>query len=279
VVVTEARVRRLRDYDLTEYQARVYLALLDLGAAAASAVGSLARVPRTRIYATMQQLHAKGLVKLLPERPLRYRAVPITSYIQGLAQEYRGRASELIAESEGLARDFPITSSRSPDAKGRFEAIYGRRNVRDRIHSMYQDAQTTIITVGSAKSPGRIRHAFGGLLQGKAKDGLSIKMAFYVSPENLADVRALGKFAEVRGIDFFTPVFRHGVDNREFLMGHPVPDDDSTIRGDDIAIWTDDGEIATAMAQMAERIWEIARPLDSRSWRAPRRLRVMPDES
>lgn len=267
------------EYDLTEYQARVYLALLDLGVAAAGQIPSIANVPRTRIYATMRQLHGKGLVTLLPERPLRYRAVPIASYIHGLAQDYRSRASQLIAESENLSRDFPITSSRASETKGRFEALYGRRNVRDRIQAMYEGAKKSIIGIGSTKSPGRLRRAFGPLLQAKANEGLSIKLAFYIAPENLADVRALGKFTEVRGIDFFTPVFRHGVDGREFLMGHPVPDDDSTARGEDIAIWTNDEEIAIAMAQMAERIWEMGTPLSRGAWKAPRRLRVTPDES
>lgn len=266
-------------YDLTEYQARVYLALLDLGVAAASQVPTIAGVPRTRIYATMRQLHGKGLVTLLPERPLRYRAVPIASYIHALAQDHRSRASQLIGENENLSRDFPITSSKSPEMKGRFEALYGRRNVRDRIQAMYEGAKKSIIAIGSTKSPGRLRRALGPLIQAKASEGLSIKLAFYLAPENLADVRALEKFAEVRGIDFYTPVFRHGVDGREFLMGHPVPDDDSTVRGEDIAIWTNDTEIAAAMAQMAERIWAIGKPLGRGAWKAPRRLRVTPDES
>lgn len=269
--VSETRIRKLMDYGLTEYQARAYLAMLDLGIATASQIPALAHVPRTRVYATMQQLHAKGLVQLLPERPLRYKAVPIAAYVRSLAQDHRSRASELLAESERLAREFPITSSRSPETKGRFEAIYGRRNIRERVAEMYEDASRSIVVIGSSRSPLRIRHAFGPLLQEKAKQGVSIKMAFFLTQENLPHVRALEKGAEIRGIDFFTPVFRHGIDGRQFLMGHPVPDDDSTVRGDDIAIWTDDVAIAFAMAQMAERIWEMGRPLDSRGAELPAR--------
>lgn len=269
--VSETRIRKLMDYGLTEYQARAYLAMLDLGIATASQIPSLAHVPRTRVYATMQQLHAKGLVQLLPERPLRYKAVPIAAYVRGLAQDHRSRASELLAESERLAREFPITSSRSPETKGRFEAIYGRRNIRERVAEMYEGASRSIVVIGSSRSPLRIRHAFGPLLQEKAKQGVSIKMAFFLTQENLPHVRVLERGAEIRGIDFFTPVFRHGIDGRQFLMGHPVPDDDSTVRGDDIAIWTDDVAIAFAMAQMAERIWEMGRPLDTRGPELPTR--------
>ena len=51
------------------------------------------------------------------------------------------------------------------------------------------------------------------------------------------------------------PVYMHVVDRREFLMSHPIPDDDSSYRGDDIAIWTNDEAIAGAMHAMAEKIW------------------------
>src|SRR5437879_6992338 len=60
----------MADHGLTEYQARVYLTLLDLGSATASQISPLSKVPRTRIYAAMQQLHEKGLVQILPETPL-----------------------------------------------------------------------------------------------------------------------------------------------------------------------------------------------------------------
>src|SRR5438034_11390083 len=79
--VNPDRIRKLRDFGLTEYQARVYLALLDLGTATASQVPPIARVPRTRIYATMQQLHGKGLVEIIPEAPLKYKPVPFSNFL------------------------------------------------------------------------------------------------------------------------------------------------------------------------------------------------------
>ena len=56
------------------------------------------------------------------------------------------------------------------------------------------------------------------------------------------------------------PVYMHVVDRREFLMSHPIPDDDSSYRGEDIAIWTNDEAIAGAMHAMAEKIWSTGTP-------------------
>ncbi len=255
--VTQDRVQKLKSFGLTEYQARAYLALLDLGAATGSQIPAHSRVPRTRVYETMQQLHEKGLVQILPEKPVRYKPVPFANYLRGLAEEHRRKAQQLSTNAAALAREFSVSPQGSPEERGRFEAIYGRRNVRDRLVEMYGHAEAEIIAIGSVHSPARILHGLGPDLEEKASSGARIRLAFYTDANNEAEVRALSRYSEIRHIDFFTPVDRYGVDGRQFLMCHPIPDDDSPFRGEDIAIWTDDPAIATAMEQMAERIWEI----------------------
>ncbi len=256
VPINADRIRKLTEFGLTEYQARVYLTLLDLGSATASQIPPLSRVPRTRIYATMQQLHEKGLVEILPETPLRYKAVPFAAFLRTAADELRGRASQLESNLDALSREFAILAQEEPELRGGFEAIYGRRNVRERLIKMYDSAEAEVIGIGTTKSPGRIMRAFGPSLIQKAKEGVSLKYAFCFTPENREDVKVLLAYAEVRHIDFQMPVYMHVVDEQEFLMSHPIPDDESFYRGDDITIWTDDPAIARAMSQMAERIWE-----------------------
>src|SRR5437867_10976824 len=235
VPINPDRVRKLMDHGLTEYQARVYLTLLDLGTATASQVPPMSKVPRTRIYSTMQQLHEKGLVQILPETPLRYKAVPFAAYLRTFADDMRSRAKQIDTGLDGLAREFAISAQREPESRGRFEAIYGRKNVRERLLKMYDGATREVIGIGTTKSPGRILGAFMPDLVDKAKQGVRLKYAFCFTPENRDDVRALLKHAEVRHIDFMMPVYMHVFDGKEFLMSHPIPDDDSSYRGDDIA--------------------------------------------
>jgi sugar-specific transcriptional regulator TrmB len=262
--VSPERIDKLTAFGLTDYEARVYLALLDLGTAAAAEIPVVSRVPRTRVYATMQQLHAKGLVQILPEKPLRYRAAPLSAYLTKLAEDYRRKATQLASNTVALSREFAAIPHADGDTRGRFEAIYGRRNVRDRLLEMVQGAESSLIAIGSMHSPARIVHGLGVDLEEKAAAGVNIKMAFFLNAGNAAEAKALSGYAAVRHIDFFTPVCRHGVDGKEFLMSHPIPDDDSPFRGEDIAIWTDDRAIAYAMAQMTERIWEMGKPAGGR---------------
>ncbi len=255
--VTQDRIQKLKSFGLTDYQARAYLALLDLGTAAGSQIPAASRVPRTRVYETMQQLHEKGLVQILPEKPLRYKPVAFSLYLRHVAEDHRRKAEQLAASAASLAREFSVSASHVPEERGRFEAIYGRRNVRDRLVEMYRHAETEIVAIGSVHSPARILHGLGAELEERTALGVTVKLAFYTSRDNEPEVRSLSRSSEIRHIDFFTPVDRHGVDGRQFLMSHPIPDDDSPLRGEDIAIWTDDPAIASAMGQMAERIWAM----------------------
>ena len=263
--INPERLQKLRGFGLTEYQARAYLGLLDLGTATASRLPDVSGVPRTRIYMTMRQLHAKGLVQILPEKPVRYRAVPFSRYLKALASEYRQRAVQLASNADSFEREFNVAAVALPvdlpARAGRFEAIYGRRNVRDKLEEMYEGAETEVIAIGSVHSPARILRGLGQQLAQKASRGVRVKLAFYTNGDNESAVRALSRYSEIRHIDFFTPACRHGVDGAQFLMSHPIPDDDSGYRGEDIAIWTDDPAIASAMAQMTERIWQMGKPV------------------
>src|SRR2546426_320768 len=149
VPINQDRLRKMADHGLTEYQARVYLTLLDLGSATASQISPLSKVPRTRIYAAMQQLHEKGLVQILPETPLRYKAVPFETYLRTLADDLRSRAKQIDTGLEASAREFAINAHQEPEARGRFEAIYGRKNVRERLLKMYDVATREVIGIGT----------------------------------------------------------------------------------------------------------------------------------
>ena len=277
MVITADRLARLRQFGLTEYQARVYLALLDLGTATATQIPPHSSVPRTRIYGAMAQLHERGLVEILPEDPLRYKPVPFNTFLTKQAAEHRERARRLEDDLPELTREFAIRSGAEPEFRGRFEAIRGRRNARERLLKMYNAAQRVIVAIGTVNSPKRIRNALGSHILERWKQGVQLKYAFPVTDENWDDVAKLAEHAEVRNIEFTMPVYLHVVDSAEFMMSHPIPDDDSHFRGDDISIWSDDAAIAQAIGSMAERMWEAGvapGPMRGRDRRGRRLRRV-----
>ncbi len=253
--INEDRLRKMQNLGLTEYQARIYLTLLDLGEAIASQLPSLSRVPRTRIYSTMNQLHEKGLVEIIPEKPTKYVPVPIEAYIEKVAERKRLEASELEMNVDDYSLEFAITPTVEVQKAGRFEAIYGRRNVRERLSKMYDGAKKEILLVGTWASPTRLVRARLPWIEEKSKEGLVLRYAFPVDSTTMDDVKVLEGLTDVRTIDMNLPIYFMVKDSEELLLCHPIPNDEVVHRGDDIAIWTDDEGIVAAMRAIAESIW------------------------
>ena len=72
--VEEREVAALRWLGLTEYECRLYLALVKMGAVKASEVSFFGQVPRTKAYGAIADLKQKGLVKVIPGKPEIYQA-------------------------------------------------------------------------------------------------------------------------------------------------------------------------------------------------------------
>jgi len=71
----EVIVDILRDFGLSEYEARMYFSLLTLGEAKVTSITRKASVPQSKAYDVLDRLIAKGFVELSKaERPKQYRA-------------------------------------------------------------------------------------------------------------------------------------------------------------------------------------------------------------
>ncbi len=244
------RIKKLEDFGLTEYMARVYLALLEFDVATAGQIPSASKVPRTKIYGIMRQLHDKGLVQIVPETPLKYKAVPFDVYLKKKIKDMREEAGELESNIKTLSKDFVIRH-RKPEKQGKFEVLYGRRNVRDRLNKIYTQAKKEIISIGTSNSPARIINTTLWFIEDKKKEGVTVRYAFPVNLGNKEKVERIAKFAEIRHIDRNPPMHFVVVDMKECMLIHRVPDDADPVRGEDVAIWTDDEAIVNAMGEIA----------------------------
>lgn len=245
------RLKKLEDFGLTEYQARVYLALLEFEVATAGQIPSASKVPRTKIYGIMRQLHEKGLVQIVPETPLKYRAVPFDLYLHKRISEMREKSNELESNIDDLSKEFEMRH-KTPEKQGKFEVLYGRRNVRDRLTKIYEQAESEIISIGTSNSPARIVNTTMWQIEDKHKEGLNIKYAFPVDANNKEKVTKIARYADIKHIDREPPMHFVVVDDKECMLIHRVPDDPDPVRGDDIAIWTDDEAIVRAMKEIAQ---------------------------
>ncbi|MDQ3379878.1 MAG: TrmB family transcriptional regulator [Actinomycetota bacterium] len=102
-------VRTLSDLGLTNYEARVYLALTRRGSSTASETARVAGIPRQRIYDVLSSLVGRGLASTRPGQVTKYVASAPEEAIERLVSDHRTRLEELERESRLLAESLEPT--------------------------------------------------------------------------------------------------------------------------------------------------------------------------
>ncbi|MFC7138127.1 TrmB family transcriptional regulator [Halobaculum litoreum] len=98
-VVTE----ELTELGLTTYAARTFVALTCHGPSTAKEISSVADVPRTRVYDSVEELEQEGLAAVAGSDPLRFVATPLPQAVRVLRTRVRDRLTRLEAGLDDVA--------------------------------------------------------------------------------------------------------------------------------------------------------------------------------
>ena len=253
------RLEKMMEYGLTEYEARTYLALLHLGVASARDVANLSRVPRTKIYSVLDDLHAKQLAEIIPERPKKYGVVPFDSYLCQFEREYKAKLAKIEEDKKLLMASFAAKDGvGGPEKAGSFQVLKGRKNVLNRKYEMVGRAAFEVLEMGTEYSAVRMGY-YMPLLKERARLGAKLRLLSPVTSANRENIDEFSQFGEVRQNPSKSPgSVILVVDDSEVLICHYVPDDEHLFKGEDIAIWSDDKAIVRDMKHTILAQWEGA---------------------
>lgn len=135
-------INKLRKLGLSEYEAKVYVALVGIGKATAREIHEVSGVPRARVYDVLNRLASKGFVDVEDGEPKRFKAVDPRKVIEKLKLELIKAAEECIIELESLRlskqRDF------SPAL-----VIRGEWNIFEKIRDAIVEAKEEILILSA----------------------------------------------------------------------------------------------------------------------------------
>ncbi|WP_251343848.1 TrmB family transcriptional regulator [Haloplanus halophilus] len=137
--LVEEAVGTLRTFELTEYEAKCFVALTRLREGTAKEVSEVADVPRARIYDSMDALQDRGLVSVQESKPRRFRAVSPREAVELLEQECRSRLDRLGAILPRLG-----SPDRSTGA-GEVWTMEGETAVSERLATLVGDADEEVL--------------------------------------------------------------------------------------------------------------------------------------
>jgi HTH-type transcriptional regulator, sugar sensing transcriptional regulator len=97
-------LQQLISFGITEYEAKVYVALTQKGPQKASAVALISGIPRPHIYSTLKTLQEKGLIIAIPKNVAEYQARAPGEALSKLLEERKRSVEELEAIGKDLVQ-------------------------------------------------------------------------------------------------------------------------------------------------------------------------------
>lgn len=257
--ITPERVSILRSYGLSEYGARAYLALLDLGTTEARDVSRLARVPIGKIYQTLDQLHERGLIEVMPETPKKYAPLPFSAYLERVRAGHEAAILGIDRSRAAIDLQFPIVGQTEIGDRGGFNLLRGRTNVLERIRRLARGAHVSLL---ACETPGFVRRHAAVLGPG-AEPRVRPRLLLPTHEAVLAVEEALGSAVDLRiaarradGPGGNVAIWI--ADGQQAVIAHYIPDDGSRTGGKDVGILVDEDAMVKALAATLEGHWEAS---------------------
>ncbi len=227
---------------LTTYEARVFIALHQLGVGTAKEIADTAGVPRSQIYSTAESLEGKGLLDIQQSNPLRYRAVSIDEAQRTLRDQFE-REQERAFEYVETVRQEGDEGEEQEDVW----TVRGSDRVGVRVVDVLSEARERIVL--GVQSLELVTEDIEQVVQKRAREGLDVTVI-----SNSLAVRE--RFHSFDGITTVPPSEHQRDDN---LIGRIVIVDDDSILlsvvsddGHETAIWSANAIFASVLIQLTE---------------------------
>ena len=225
-------VEQLKDFGLTSYEAKAYVALAGLGPSEPKRIAEDARIPYPSAYTALKTLGSKGWVEQVVKKPVTYRAKNPATVKGMVSSKIEGTFKELLK----IYRTEPTEEA---------ELVYtlrGSDRVLGKIHEMLRGARQSVVVITPTMS---LEDANIIDLLGQAVErGVKVRV--------ICDDQAQGLLP--LGVEIRTGnqvAFDLLVDDKVALIGLP----DHSACG-----WIDSPAVASHFKQFLELLWNTSNP-------------------
>lgn len=250
---TQDAVGALEQLGLSNYEARVFVALQRLGSGTAEAISEVSEVPRSQVYGAADDLAERGLVEVTESSPKTYQPVSLAAAREQLTARIE-RERERAFENLDALQDEAATARRGRGVS----TVRGRTPIDERIAALLETAQETAVFV--APEAASLTTEIADTLTEQAAAGVSVTL---VTAEPTLDER----FA-----DDPLDVIVMGEDNPADFAGRALMVDGATIllavstadgSVEEEALWTAESSIGRILAEFMQSGMESGRQRQS----------------
>lgn len=200
--IDDKTLQQLISFGMTEYEAKVYVALTQKGPQKASALAMVSGIPRPHIYSTLKTLQEKGLITAIPKNVAEYQARAPGEALNKLLEERKRSVEELELIGKDLAQKLE-NKDKSHDVEGEkllpLNVHQGHWNIINISREMLGRSKyhCDIIT-NDPYDPQFIDRTYERELLDLKKRGIAMRIVMPIVNENLSILEKLIPIATVR---------------------------------------------------------------------------------
>jgi HTH-type transcriptional regulator, sugar sensing transcriptional regulator len=254
MIVQESFLKKIKDFGLNSYEAKIWTALLSRGVSTAGELSDIAAVPRSRSYDILESLEKKGFIVMKIGKPIKYMAIPPTEVVDRVKKRVSAQAEEqskILDELKGsevlgelsLLHSQGVEMFNPADMTG---VIKGRSQVYNHLSSMIKNAKKSVVLVTTEDGLITKNKHFGNVLKKASEKGVNVKIMAPLGTASKETVAEMKKYADVQHMKANAARFVI-VDNKE--LAFMLMDDSKVHPSYDSAVWVNTPVFAETLAK------------------------------
>ena len=258
MIVQESFLKKIKDFGLNSYEAKIWTALLSRGVSTAGELSDIAGVPRSRSYDILESLEKKGFIIMKIGKPIKYLALPpeevvdrVKKRVAQLAQERTVNLEQL--KGSELLKELNVLHTQGIDMVNPTDLtgiIKGRNQVYNHLSTMIKNAKKSVVLMTSEDGLIRKHRHFGKVLKKASEKGVSIKIMSPLTSKSKDVVGELKEFADVQNVKSLNGRFCI-IDNKE--LAFMLMDDTKVHPAYDTAVWVNTPLFAETLSKVFEQ--------------------------
>jgi len=257
MLVQNEFLKKIKDFGLNTYEAKIWTALLSRGVSTAGELSDIANVPRSRSYDVLESLEKKGFIIMKLGKPIKYLAVPPEEVLERVKKKVQEEADSQLVNLEKLKESDILTELNTLHTEGvsmvNPSEITASLKGRDRLYShldmMIKEAEDSILLVTSEEGVIRKLANLSKSLEKANKKGVKIKIAAPITPKTKDILSKAEKYAEVVDSD---SKGRFCIVDRKQVM-FMLMDDETVHPNYDVGIWANTSYFSETLVNMFEK--------------------------
>jgi len=261
MIVQQELLKKIKDFGLNSYEAKIWTALLSRGVSSAGELSDISNVPRSRTYDVLESLEKKGFVMMKLGKPIKYMAIPPTEVIDVIKKKIREDSVRQESSMDELRKSDVLDQLTQLHSNGiemiepteLVGMIKNRDNVYDYMESMIKKAEKSIYIMTSSEGMIRKVQHLEKAMKKVADKGVSIKILLPHSKDTEKFEKELKNVAEIKNCTDVNSRFVL-IDDDKLLFF--ITDDKDVHPSYDVAVWIETSFFAESIKGFFEAAWK-----------------------